>query len=620
MDSFLIDYLKSGKAWVLVGSGPSIEMGYPSWPDLASCARETTRIETPGFNLGALDAAMKRRDFPRVFEEAKAALGSERLLQALQTKLVPSRPAEIYQMIVRWPIPVYLTTNYDDEIQKHLSELGEAYIPYSNSEDHLGHLLPDFNGAVFKLHGDLRSSTGLILSTSDYRGIAEAENWNYWRTKMTSVFQMNRVVVIGHSLTDKNILHVLEAAKQGAGVHQPICWIAPNATDKQRQEYLERFRIRVVPYDNRDGDHRNLRHLIANISEFVPPRTKIHIQQQIAQLSQSPLGDNAAAPSFFVFNKLASTNDYEEKRLDVVIAAIQSTLPSLASAPPFTIETALEMAGWPSDFTLAIDFKEQIRSRAIEQQLIEPVGDQYKVGISAITTAAANRERFEHMRERFKESLKLRLRRKFPGLQDEEAGTISRDIESSLTGYFKEGGLSLATTLFSSGQGRRQSTVPSSIIKFISEASARYDDLLWRQAFHIVSVDAFVEAESAERDYLGRISQGFFAFHLLGAFGDVAIERLKQAQRTVWLIDSSAQIPAIALGAATNLAFIDCFSRLHKAGVRLFTTEKLFRETFEHYWFANKVIRDHGTDAPEVVQPPKENRRIENQISFSKDS
>src|SRR5207249_695770 len=101
-------------------------------------------------------------------------------------------------------------------------------IPYSNSEDHMAHLLPDLKGAIFKLHGDLRSERGLILTRSQYGAIARDQSWEYWRTKMTSAFQLVPFIVIGHSLSDPHIAHVLEAAKKGAGVHQPVCWIAPD--------------------------------------------------------------------------------------------------------------------------------------------------------------------------------------------------------------------------------------------------------------------------------------------------------------------------------------------------------------------------------------------------------
>src|SRR3990172_4660783 len=103
MDSFLIDYLKSGQAWVLVGSGPSVSMGYPSWQELARLAIEILKSERPAYGSSSLQSAMKRNDFPEVFEEVKNILGGPRLLQALKNKFSPSKASDLYRLIAKWP-------------------------------------------------------------------------------------------------------------------------------------------------------------------------------------------------------------------------------------------------------------------------------------------------------------------------------------------------------------------------------------------------------------------------------------------------------------------------------------------------------------------------------------
>ncbi|MEW6130921.1 MAG: hypothetical protein AB1757_28075 [Acidobacteriota bacterium] len=209
------------------------------------------------------------------------------------------------------------------------------------------------------------------------------------------------------------------------------------------------------------------------------------------------------------------------------------------------------------------------------------------------------------LREQFKGSLQIRLKRNFPSLSQTEVDMITTDIEASLTGYFREGGLTLATTLFSPSSKNKVAPIPSSIIKFINLAASKYDSYLLRFAFSCISLDAFVQANKSEKAYLGRISQGFFAYHSLGVFGDVVIQRLKEAKKTVWLVDSNAQIPALALGAATNLIFLDCFSRLKEAGVRFFTTSKLFNETCEHLIYADKIIKRYGQSSPYITAAAK---------------
>jgi len=601
MDRFLINYLRSGRAWVLVGSGPSIEMGYPSWAKLALNAINTVKAERPAYAIRTLEAALHHEDFPEVFEEAVRVLGAPRLLQALQTNLNPSRSGDIYRIIARWPVPVYLTTNYDDEIQIRLAEVREAYLQYSNSEEHMGLLLPDLNGAVIKLHGDLRSEKGLILSRSQYQAISGAPGWQYWRTKMTSIFQMTPVVVIGHSLTDPNIRHVLEAAKSGAGVHQPICWIAPNLEFEESREYLERYRIRAIGYDNRDGDHANLRRLLEHISDFVPPRTAIRLEPRFVPLLHSPLQESAAAPAFFVFNKLASQIDSDQKRVEIVLAAIQAALPGLEGRKTFSLIEALEVAGWPKGTPLPEDLARDVGEIALVQGLLVRQEDRFALGTQALAVALENRTKFVHVRGRFIDSLVLRLRREFPGLPEEAARLLAKDVEASLTAYFREGGLTLASMLFSTKVAGEDYTIPTSVLKFIGEASAKYDTLLERQAFSTVSIEAFTKAGSAEREYLGRIAQGFFAFHAMGAFGEVAVERLSQASSSVWLIDSNVQISALAIGSRTTQAWRDCLTQLKASKIRLFTTERLFDETREHWWFANRMVREYGPTSKEIV-------------------
>ncbi|OFV99294.1 MAG: hypothetical protein A3H94_07965 [Acidobacteria bacterium RIFCSPLOWO2_02_FULL_60_20] len=582
-------------------------MGYPDWQTLASVAITLVQAERPGIDLGGLEAAMARRDFPEVFDKASTAVGLPRLLQALSGELIPLRKSKIYELIARWPIPVYLTTNFDDEIHKHLTALGVSYLPHSNSKDYMAQLVPGLTGAIVKLHGDLRSQSGLLLSKSHYFDILAGENWQYWRTRMTSVFQMVPLVIIGHSLLDPNIRHLLEAAKRGAGVVRPICWIAPDVPFATARHFLEQYRVRVISYDNRDGTHHNLIRLIESVSDFIPPRTAVPIRPEVESLSRRHPEESAAAAAIYVFNKLNVQQDFDDKRVDIVISALQSAIPLLPSPDNFDLQSALEVAGWPKGSPIDQDLAQRVCARASTQGLIELLGDRLRLGPNARNLIEDNQQQFDHMRERFLDSLRLRLKRHFPTLTDAETLEVSKDIDASLTGYFKAGGLTFATMLFATNPA--PPAVPSSIAKFISEASARYPDLLKRQAFCSVSVDCFRRPEAADREYLGRLSQGFFAFHSFGAFGKVAVERLRQAKKTVWLIDSDCQIPLVALSAPANRVFLDCYARLQSAGIRLFTTEALFDETREHLWFAQMVVKEHGPASPDVIaaasgQPP----------------
>jgi len=496
-----------------------------------------------------------------------------------------------------------MTTNYDDEIMTHLSRLGESYRTYSNSEEHLAFLTNDLKGAVVKLHGDLTSENGLILTRKDYHSIQKQKPWEYWRIRMTSIFQMLPIIIIGHSLTDENIKHVLEAAKKGSGVERPVCWIAPDVPFQQRREYLERYRIRIIPYSNESGDHRNLISLLEHINDFVPPRVAVHLKQQIGEILSSPLGESASAPGFYVYNRLSSLQDFDKKRIEILVAVIESATPKLADLASFSVQEALQYAGWPVHIRPDRELSETIASEGVKLRILDRVADRrFRLSPEAEKLGKQKRQAFDHAKERFQKAVFLRIKNKFPEIADDLAVQMASDIEGSLSGYFRSGGLSLASILFStySGASPRQ-TVPSSIVGFISEASTRYDDIVRRQAFCAVSVDLFVRPGSSEREYLGRIAQGFFAFHALGVLGDVAKERLSQAKETVWLVDSNVQIGLLSLASSANALFRDCFNRLRQLGIRLFTTERLFDEVEKHLQFAQNLIEQEGEGSPSVL-------------------
>lgn len=599
MDSYLIDFLSSSKAWVLIGSGPSIERGYPSWGNLAEVAMKLVSSERAGESFPELEKAFKKKDYPRVFDEVKAIMGGQRLVQHLNAALKPSNPSKrIYDLIAQWPVPVYLTTNFDNEIHESLVEIKEAYVDYNNSEDHLRYLNTETRGVIFKLHGDLRSESGLILTSSQYEAADNSPEWEYWRTKLTSIFQMQRLVIIGYSLSDSHIRHILEVSQKGSSVEQPICWIAPDVTPSDCKDYLEHFNIRVIPYSNKDGQHRNLLRLLETVSEFVPKRISIPIKQKVKTLLSENYENNSAAPGYFVFNKLMTVSNFDEKRVSVMLAAIQSVIPKLQAIKVFTLKEALVVSGWPESLPLSLDFEKRIVDGAIKEKILTPANDKFELNPEASKNAQTNLDNFLQLKRRFLIALKLRILHKFPDLRD-DAERIAEDINASLTTYFKEGGLTLASALFSNG--KISSNLPSSIIKFIQEASSQYDDILWRQSFFTTSIDSFTKANEAEREYLGRIAQGFFALHASGAFGDIASEHVKEAKNTIWILDSSLQIHALALASSLNLAFSDCFLRLRQMGIRLFTTKKLLEEVINHLWFANHIANQYGSNSYHII-------------------
>jgi len=585
-------------------------MGYPTWKELASTAIEELTLLGNNPNLTAAKSCFAKFDYPGVFEATKAGLGSQRLLELLRNKLKPIRQSKIYEIMARWPIPVYMTTNYDNELQNHLSHLGEPYLTYSNSRDHMNQLASDSSGFIVKLHGDLTSEDGLILTTGQYKSITHGSQWDYWRSKMAAIFTMHRVIVIGHSLSDKNIVHVLETAKKGSGFEHPAIWITPDPPSYQERTKFEAdYRVSIIGYPGGENGHTNLLRILESISDCVPPRTIVRLQQQIPVVTS-----HESAAGFFVFNELVGQQDYENKRRDIIVSAIEAKLPALKGIEGFTIHRAIQEAGWPPDVTVESHFLSQVEQRSVERGILSRRPDgSLAVPEKALQQSQSKREVFEHARALFRQSLELRIRRDFTDLNDAQLKSLVSDIDTSLTTYFEKGGLTFASLLFSKNVTK---FVPQSILHFILVASTKYDNLVMRLAFFKASLDSFVRAEAAQRDYLGRIAQGYFGFHALGVFGDLAVERIKIAKETLWLIDSDTQIHTLALGSLTNQSYRESLKKLNSMDVRLFTIDSLLDETREHLYFADKRIEENGASSPVIIAAARGDAPFEKSNAF----
>lgn len=599
MDSFVVDYLRSGKAWVLVGSDPSEAMGYPSWRDLAEVALFVLRDENPGKHVQEAEHALGLRDFPRVFECVWQHLGHERLLEALREKLKPKGKPDIYNLLAKWPVAVYMTTNWDDQIHDALVRLGESYISYTNSEAHMAFLCPEFRGGIVKLHGDLKDPNGLVMTSSQYQAICDGDEFEYWRVKLTSVFQMTRIVVIGHSLTDENVRHVLKIAKRGGGVERPVCWIAPNVQLNERKKYLNEMKIRVVSYHHEPGDnHANLIRLLEQISVFVPSRASVKIPRETAKWIADANSDDAAAPALFVYNSFHHIYDSDKLQSGCLFAALKSSLPVFLGRK-FSIMDALVHAGVPVDCNLSSCVLNAVTHMCVEQRLLQETETPgvFVVITDSVSQISNQKKQFQHLEDRFKNALTLKARGLFPKLSQDRATDIAQDIRNALVGYFRSGGLTLATALFNE---QRSMALPPCILEFINRASHQYDDLFLRQVFSHLSIDIFIHPTEPAREFLGRMAQGFFAFHSLGIIGEVAVERIRSARDSVWLLDSDALIQVLALNAPTWAAYTQCVQRLESADIRIFTLDSLADEAWRHFVFAKVVVEKNGEDSHHV--------------------
>lgn len=171
----LIDQLRTGNCTPFIGSGAN-DGTMPTGPELS---RDwAARYGYPFANDG---------DLARVMQYAQTVIGDpvalkQRVGRELEDLGPPdfTAPGEIHSSIARFPIPVFLTTNYDDFLVQALRDSGKEPnaaicpwhegVPYDRDLFERGAgTLPDANRpVVYHLHGSTRTPSSIVLTEDDH--------------------------------------------------------------------------------------------------------------------------------------------------------------------------------------------------------------------------------------------------------------------------------------------------------------------------------------------------------------------------------------------------------------------------------------------------------------------
>ena len=100
-----------------------------------------------------------------------------------------------------------ITTNYDNLLEKIFSDF-KTYI----GQEELFFSSPQGVGEIYKIHGCQSKPNSLILTDEDY--ISFEKKNPYFAAKLLTIFTEHPIIFIGYSLTDENILKILNSIAQ----------------------------------------------------------------------------------------------------------------------------------------------------------------------------------------------------------------------------------------------------------------------------------------------------------------------------------------------------------------------------------------------------------------------
>lgn len=599
IDRDLIRAVNSGRCFVLIGSGPSCEIGVPSWKELSELA--ISKVES----YGGADSAKQGREllargsYPSIFSVAEKVLGQNELLELVRNSLTPkTRNGTTYRYIASWPFSCYLTTNFDDCLIEHLRAAQVPCTMRRNSQEDMRALRADSKNLVMKIHGDPSVPENIVLTRERYLEFQEAASREYWRNKIMSVLNMVDLVIVGYSASDPDFQDQLARAKSIVAPDRPVFLFAAGVRAEKIREYYQQFNIRIISYDNQIGDHRELRRLLRRYDPFIAKRGSPAlglepVDQSVAELSasmylftQMRLIDTEdtcvrKAYSSLILQALLQLPEKQSIDLGSLYAVLVEKTFSTIDIDPAPVRTALETLYSVGYVSFSAEERVTLESR----------------GREAMATAQEERRL---IREGFIEACRLFLELEYPTLNDKSVRTVVDALQAGIVGAYQKRGMEIAKSVF--GVGAVDVSDASDVLDMINSASSTLSENDERRAFADLLLEVLLRPGEEMRRFVAAIAQGYFAYHALGLDPRCSDERLELAKAKKWILDSSVLLPILACNCLNHLYARDLLHKMKNLGLQCFTTERLFDEVHQHARWAIENFRTSSAGDIDLLQ------------------
>lgn len=579
----LVRAVNSGRCFALVGAGASCDLGMPSWRALGQKILEGLDSQKEHDNIEHCRKLLDKGDYPSFFSLAEKVIGKDRLLALISEKLSGDWPmGRIYQYISSWPFQSYLTTNFDDQLSRHLEAAGFAFAIRLNTQDDMRILHSSTKDVIFKIHSDPKTPEHIVLTAEQYAEFRKDESRKYWRDKIFSLLSMVDVVVIGYSASDPDFRDQLSRLEAVAAPDHPIFMFATGFDPAKVREYYPTHNIRIIPYDNEDGTHRDLQRVLARYDPFIAKRGSPFIGLE-------PIDENAAslASSIYLFTQLRIVEDSKScfqrscaammlEKLSsypsgqsVSIAELKDTLAQKTFAKVGTDPIALQKA---LEYLYSLGFISLTRE---DHVTLEPNGR------SVIDKIKAERILLE---ENFEHACRLFLKRDYSDLDQALTNSVIGQLRKGLVRAFEKRGMEIARSAFSDMS--IDVSDAADILGVINQLAGALTETRQRAAFADLMMNVILKPSQHMKSYLAALSQGYFAYHALGLEPRCSDERLNIARKTDWLLDSSVILPLLAIDCLNHEYAKDLLNKLKELGLRCYTTRRFFDEVQDHALWA----------------------------------
>jgi hypothetical protein len=258
LDQQLIDIINSGNAWAFIGSGFSVDSGFPSWDALLHKVITQAKFSIGSMPADVLKRVQKRQNkhkLPEAFSLLKSHYGNSEI-DSIVCRIfnMSTEPGEVTKTLAQWPFTSYVTTNYDSLLERALEPFG-GWVAVGNTSDENTKISGDVGQVVWHPHGgaDLGTKNArLVLASKDYDEIYPAGSPTL--AALEAVCRMKRIVFFGFGFRDPDLIATLKRVSRLVTPARPAYGFLANCNHEDRKRYWEQYKINIISYKATETD------------------------------------------------------------------------------------------------------------------------------------------------------------------------------------------------------------------------------------------------------------------------------------------------------------------------------------------------------------------------------
>lgn len=561
-DIEVLNALASGLSVAFIGSGPSNAMHYPTWAQLVTLLQDEFDKEGLAYDRDSLAKLLKDRKYPEALRCLQGEHDKAFICSRITSFFHPGSTGtdELYKVLTQLPFSCYLTTNYDDEITKHLCAAGRKQFQVAqNRKEDFATFMDDMRDIVYKVHGDLSHPDDIVLTSEDYTEFTSSPSRAYFRKKLQALFAMKRCLFVGYSLNDRDFSLILEELKQVCNELAPAYIFIPEASEFDKADYAMKYGIRVISY------HASERHKALTRRLQVYLRFLSNTDTPVKRMTQ----DSWLASQLYMFRKInhgAEEMDLSNFVLMKLPDAKGDGLTCGQICGDCCVKDEKRIAAALKD----LGEKGLVRSASKGRYFRT---EEARILVEDVRMAFQRTKEFAFSTALDKITSDSLRRKECQGL-----------LEACLNDIFERRGESVASSIFNRSDYSKGAKIDilSVILEYVPHLHDESLGTLFVEAVH----DFIARPTSQQKSYLASLSQGYFLYHAMSD-QTPAKQYLRQLMEdTTWFVDSNLLLPLVAKG-CSNHSFACCmFERMKALNAKVVVTASVVKEVLNHLAWA----------------------------------